>query len=341
VSTSFVSGRHYCRRVRILVLGAAGMLGRRLVERLGRDGRLGTAAIQQLVLADIVEPERPSTALDIETVVADLAVPKAAEDLLSTRPDVVFHLAAVVSGEAEADFEHGYRVNLDGMRQLLDAVRAIGGRPRVVFASSIAVFGAPLPDVIGDDHCSTPLTSYGTQKAIAELLLCDYTRRGFVDGVGVRLPTICVRPGAPNRAVSGFFSSIIREPLNGHVAVLPVRTSVRHWHASPRAAVGFLLHAATIDGDALGDRRCLTMPGVSVTVAEQIEALRAVGGDEMLRLIRYELDESVMRIVSGWPQRFDARRALDLGFRADESFAQIVRVHVEDELGGRIPTVAS
>jgi len=317
------------------------MLGRRLVERLGRDGRLGTAAIEQLVLADIVEPERPSSPLDIETVVADLAVPKAAEDLLSTRPDVVFHLAAVVSGEAEADFEHGYRVNLDGMRQLLDAVRAIGGRPRVVFASSIAVFGAPLPDVIGDDHCSTPLTSYGTQKAIAELLLCDYTRRGFVDGVGVRLPTICVRPGAPNRAVSGFFSSIIREPLNGHVAVLPVGTSVRHWHASPRAAVGFLLHAATIDGDALGDRRCLTMPGVSVTVAEQIEALRAVGGDEMLRLIRYELDESVMRIVSGWPQRFDARRALDLGFRADESFAQIVRVHVEDELGGRIPTVAS
>ena len=343
MSTSFVSGRHYCRRVRILVLGAAGMLGRRLVERLGRDGRLGTAAIQQLVLADIVEPERPSSALDIETVVADLAVPEAAEDLLSTRPDVVFHLAAVVSGEAEADFEHGYRVNLDGMRQLLDAVRAIGGgyRPRVVFASSIAVFGAPLPDVIGDDHCSTPLTSYGTQKAIAELLLCDYTRRGFVDGVGVRLPTICVRPGAPNRAVSGFFSSIIRDPLNGHVAVLPVRTSVRHWHASPRAAVGFFLHAATIDGDAFGDRRCLTMPGVSVTVAEQIEALRAIGGDEMLRLIRYELDESVMRIVSGWPQRFDARRALDLGFRADESFAQIVRVHVEDELGGRIPTVAS
>ena len=208
------------------------MLGRRLVERLGRDGTLGTAPIQQLVLADIVEPERPSSALDIETVGADLAVPKAADGLLSTRPDVVFHLAAVVSGEAEADFERGYRVNLDGMRQLLEAARSIGEgyRPRVVFASSIAVFGAPLPDVIGDDQCTTPLTSYGTQKAIAELLLCDYTRRGFVDGVGVRLPTICVRPGSPNRAVSGFFSSIIREPLNGHVAVLPVRTSVRHWH---------------------------------------------------------------------------------------------------------------
>jgi D-erythronate 2-dehydrogenase len=327
-----------------LVLGAAGMLGRRLVERLARDGTLGTAPIHQVTLADIVEAKKPSSSpFDIETAVADLAVPKVADGLLSNRPDVVFHLAAVVSGEAEADFERGYRVNLDGTRQLLEAARAIGEgyRPRVVFASSIAVFGAPLPDVIGDDHCTTPLTSYGTQKAIAELLLCDYTRREFVDGVGVRLPTICVRPGAPNQAVSGFFSSIIREPLNGNVAVLPVSTSVRHWHASPRAAVGYFLHAARIDGDALGDRRCLTMPGVSVTVAEQIEALRAVGGDEVLRLIRSEPDERVMRIVSGWPQRFDARRALALGFRADESFAEIVRVHVEDELGGRIATVAS
>jgi D-erythronate 2-dehydrogenase len=330
--------------VRILVLGAAGMLGRRLVERLARDGTLATAPIHQVTLADIVEPEKPSSsAFDVETVVADLAVPDAADGFLSTRPDVVFHLAAVVSGEAEADLERGYRVNLDGTRQLLEAARAIGDgyRPRVVFASSIAVFGAPLPDVIGDDHCTTPLTSYGTQKAMAELLLCDYTRREFVDGVGVRLPTICVRPGAPNQAVSGFFSSIIREPLNGEVAVLPVSTSVRHWHASPRAAVAFFLHAARIDGDALGDRRCLTMPGVSVTVAEQIEALRAVGGDEVLRLIRCEPDERVMQIMAGWPQRFDAQRALDLGFRADESFAQIVRVHIEDELGGRIATVPS
>ena len=327
-----------------MVLGAAGMLGHRLVERLARDGTLGPAPIHQVTLTDIVEPKKPSSAaFDVETVVADLAVPTGADGLLSTRPDVVFHLAAVVSGEAEADFERGYRVNLEGTRQLLEAARAIGEgyRPRIVFASSIAVFGAPLPDVIGDDQCATPLTSYGTQKAIVELLLCDYTRRGFVDGVGVRLPTICVRPGAPNKAVSGFFSSIIREPLNGDVAVLPVSTSVRHWHASPRAAVGFLLHAATIDGAALGDRRCLTMPGVSVTVAEQIEALRAVGGDEVLRLIRNEPDERVMRIVSGWPRRFDAQRALDLGFRADESFAQIVRVHIEDELGGRIAAIAS
>ena len=203
------------------------------------------------------------------------------------------------------------------------------------------MFGAPLPEVIGDDHCTTPLTSYGTQKAIAELLLCDYTRRGFIDGVGIRLPTICVRPGRPNRAASGFFSGIIREPLHGQVAVLPVPTSVRHWHASPRAAVGFLLHAATIEGAALGDRRCLTMPGVSVTVAEQIDALRAVAGDDVTRLIRPEPDETVMRIVSGWPQRFDARRAQELGFRADDSFEHIVRIHVEDELAGSVPAVAS
>ena len=235
-----------------LVLGAAGMLGRRLVERLARDGTLGIPPIQQVTLADIVEPEKPSSsAFDIETVVADLAVRDAADGLLSSRPDVVFHLAAVVSGEAEADFERGYRVNLDGVRQLLEAARAIGEgyRPRVVFASSIAVFGAPLPDVIGDDHCTTPLTSYGTQKAIGELLLCDYTRRGFVDGVGVRLPTICVRPGSPNRAVSGFFSSIIREPLNGEVAVLPCPRAFAT--GTPRRAqlLGFFLHAARIDGD--------------------------------------------------------------------------------------------
>jgi nucleoside-diphosphate-sugar epimerase len=211
----------------------------------------------------------------------------------------------------------------------------------LVFASTIAVFGAPLPDAIGDEFCTTPLTSYGTQKAIGELLLNDYTRRGFVDGVGVRLPTISVRPGAPNRAASGFFSSIIREPLNGETALLPVSTDVRHWHASPRAAVGYLTHAATMDSDVLGDRRCLTMPGVSVTVEEQIEALRAVAGESAVALIRPKRDELVQRIVAGWPQRFDPRRALQLGFRADDNFEEIVRIYVEDELGGRIPVAAA
>jgi nucleoside-diphosphate-sugar epimerase len=204
----------------------------------------------------------------------------------------------------------------------------------VVYSSSIAVFGPPLPNVIGDEHYTTPATSYGTQKAMIELLLSDHSRRGFVDGVAIRLPTICVRPGKPNLAASGFFSSIIREPLNGEDAVLPVSTDVRHWFASPRSAIGFLLHAATLDGSRLGGRRCLTMPGVSATVAEEIEALRRVAGEDAVRRVRHEPDEAIMRIVAGWPRAFQARRARALGFRAEADFDEIVRAYVEDELGG-------
>jgi D-erythronate 2-dehydrogenase len=314
--------------VRVLVVGAAGMIGRKLAERLSRDGVIAGAPISQLTLVDAVD----------SATVADIAEPGVAAELVSSRPDVVFHLAAVLSGESEADLEKGYRINLDGTRFLFDAVRAVGSgyRPRVVFASSIAVFGAPFPDVIGDDFHTTPLTSYGTQKAIGELLLSDYSRRGFLDGVGIRLPTICVRPGKPNRAASSFFSGIIREPLNGEDAVLPVPDDVRHWFASPRAAVDFLVHAAAIESAALGDRRCLTMPGVSETVAGQIAALRTVAGDEVVRHIRREPDETIMRIVAGWPANFDARRARELGFRAEADFEEIVRVYVEDELGGRV-----
>lgn len=315
------------------------MVGRKLLERLARDGALVDEPISRVALLDVVEQEPLLAPFEVESAVADLADDGVADALVASRPEIIFHLAAVLSGEAEADLEKGYRVNLDGTRLLLDAVRRMGGgyRPRLVFASSIAVFGAPLPDVIGDDQCTAPLTSYGTQKAIAELLLSDYTRRGFVDGVGIRLPTICVRPGRPNRAASSFFSSIIREPLNGEEAVLPVPDDVRHWHASPRAAVGFLVHAAGLDGAVLGDRRCLTMPGVSATVTEQIEALRRVAGEEAVRRIRREPDETITRIVAGWPRNFDARRARALGFRAEEDFEEIVRVYVEDELGGRIP----
>ena len=325
--------------MRIAVVGAAGMLGRKLVARLTRDGMLRGERISHAVLADVVEPTAPTAPdFEVENAVADLADPGVARELLSGRPDVVFHLAAVVSGEAEADFEKGYRTNLEGTRLLLEAVRAAGTayRPRLVFTSSIAVFGPPYPEAIGDDHGTTPLTSYGTQKAIAELLLSDYTRRGFVDGVAIRLPTICVRPGEPNLAASSFFSSIIREPLNGREAVLPVPDDIRHWFASPRAAVEFLVRAAELDEDALGDRRCVTMPGVSATVAEQIEALRRAGGDDAVRLIRREPDERILRIVQTWPGRFAAQRAQALGFRAEASFDEIVRVYVEDELGSRI-----
>ena len=320
------------------------MIGVKLAERLARDGVLAAEPILDVLLADIVEPSRPARAgFNIGTVVADLADQGVVGDLLAGRPDVIFHLAAVVSGAAEQDLEAGYRTNLDGTRSLLDSIHRLGRgyRPRVVFASSIGVFGAPFPEVIGDDQCLTPLTSYGTQKAIVELLLTDYSRRGFLDGIAIRLPTICVRPGKPNQAASGFFSSIIREPLNGLEAVLPVPDDTRHWHASPRSAVGFLLHAAEIGPDAIGERRCLTMPGVSVTVGEQIEALHRVAGDAVVRRIRREPDETIMRIVAGWPRDFDPRRARALGFKAEADFEEIIRIHIEDELGGTIPGAGS
>jgi D-erythronate 2-dehydrogenase len=299
-----------------LVIGAGGMIGRKLAARLPQQG---------LILHDVVPFEGAS-------VVSDLSAPGEAEKLVASRPELIFHLAAVVSGEAEADFEKGYRVNLDGTRRLFEAIRKENYKPKVVFTSSIAVFGAPFPEAIGDEFLHAPLTSYGTQKAISELLLSDYSRRGFLDGIGIRLPTICVRPGKPNKAASGFFSGIIREPLNGEEAVLPVPESVRHWFASPRAAIGFLLHAANIKSEALGSRRNLSMPGVAATVGEQIAALRKVAGEKAARLIRREPDATIMRIVEGWPQNFDARRALALGFRADQSFEEIIRIHLEDEL---------
>jgi len=309
----------------ILITGAAGMIGRKLTERLRKDGA------RNLVLHDVV-PAGPGG------LVSDLSAPGEVDKLVAARPGTIFHLAAIVSGEAEADFEKGYRVNLDGTRLLFEAIRKIEGyKPRLVFASSIAVFGAPFPEAIGDEFLNAPLTSYGTQKAIGELLLADYSRRGFMDGVGLRLPTICVRPGKPNRAASGFFSGIIREPLSGAEAVLPVPETVRHWFASPRAAIGFLMHAAQIDTAQLGARRNLSMPGISATVGEQIEALRRVAGDKTAGLIRRQPDQAIMRIVEGWPRNFDARRAQSLGFRADASFDDIIRFHIEDELGGRTP----
>ena len=321
----------------ILIIGAAGMIGAKLTRRLIADGGLAGKAIDKLSLVDWVGPTPPTgVPFEVETRDADLAAPGVAESLVAARPDVIFHLAAIVSGEAEADFDKGYRVNLDGTRQLFEAIRKVGDgyAPRVVFTSSIAVFGAPFPDAIGDEFFETPLTSYGTQKAIGELLLADYTRRGFMDGVGIRLPTICVRPGKPNRAASGFFSGIIREPLAGQEAILPVDEGVRHWHASPRSAVGFLIHAAGLDGERLGTRRSLAMPGVSVTVAEQIAALSKVAGDAVAKRIRHEPDPTIARIVAGWPRNFAPERAIALGFRAETSFAEIIRVHIEDELGG-------
>lgn len=321
----------------ILVLGAAGMVGRKLVERLTRDGRLGKSDVTRMTLQDVVAPTKPNTSIPVEVVTCDVAEQAAVAKLVAAKPDVIFHLAAIVSGEAEADFDKGYRINLDGTRYLIDAIRAIGDgyKPRVVFTSSIAVFGAPFPEKIGDEFFTTPLTSYGTQKAIGELLISDYTRKGLLDGVSIRLPTICVRPGLPNKAASGFFSNIIREPLAGKEAILPVSEDVRHWHASPRSAVGFLLHAATMDTSTIGPRRALSMPGLSATVGEQIAALTRVAGPSVTARIRHQLDPTIVGIVAGWPRDFVTDRALKLGFTTTEkTFDDIIRIHIEDELGG-------
>lgn len=315
----------------VLIIGAAGMIGRKLAMALAPGHRL--------TLADAVPPPALPGATSLTV---DLAAPDTAGRMIALRPDAIVHLAAIVSGQAEVEFETGYAVNFDATRALFEAIREAPQPycPRVVFASSIAVFGAPFPDRIGDDFFLTPKTSYGTQKAMAELLLCDYSRRGFFDGIALRLPTICVRPGLPNRAASGFFSNILREPLAGQPAVLPVSDDVRHWFASPRSAVGFLRHALTLDTAPLGARRALTMPGLSATVAEEIEALRRVAGQSAVDLIRREPDPAIAAIVEGWPRDFDAARAQSLGFAAETSFDEILKAHIEDELGGRLPAGA-
>jgi nucleoside-diphosphate-sugar epimerase len=323
----------------ILILGAAGMVGRKLTEKLLRDGRLGNREISGMTLQDVVAPDKPAKApMPVKVVASDFADAGAGPGLLAERPEVIFHLAAIVSGEAEAEFDKGYRINLDGTRHLIEAIRHTGGgyKPRLVFTSSIAVFGAPFPEKIGDEFFHTPLTSYGTQKLICELLINDYTRKGLLDGISIRLPTICVRPGKPNKAASGFFSNIIREPLAGQEAVLPVSEDVRHWHATPKSAVGFLIHAATMDLGTVGARRNLSMPGLSVTVGEQIAALDRVAGKNVTARIKRVPDPTVIGIVSGWPRDFVTDRALKLGFTtAEKTFDDIIRIHIEDELGGK------
>jgi len=325
----------------VLITGAAGMVGRRLAERLARESQCAGKAIDRLTLTDVIAPSLPAELADRATIrVEDAGDAAVTKELAALRPDLIFHLAAIISGEAERDFDKGYRVNLHGMLNLLEAIRHEGGSdfvPKLVFTSSSGIFGAPFPASISDEFHVTPLTSYGTQKAIGELLLADYTRRGFVEGVGIRFPSIVVRPGKPNASAGGFFSGIIREPLQGVEALLPVSDEVLFTHASPRSAVGFLIHAAGLSREQLGPRVNLTMPGVCVTVGEQIEALWRIAGDKAVKLIRRAPDPASAAIVAGWPTRFDAKRALALGFTAERDFDEIIRVHIEDDLGGHLP----
>ena len=326
--------------MKILVMGATGMVGRKLIERLLSDGELRGSVISAIHGFDVVEGAFNDTgSIDVTLSAGDISDAATVDALVAEQPDIIFHLAAIVSGEAESDFEKGYRVNLQGTQNLFNAIVSRPDYcPRVVYASSIAVFGAPFPEAIEDDFHLTPLTSYGTQKAIGELLLADYTRKGHMDGIGMRLPTIVVRPGKPNLAASGFFSNIIREPLSGLGADLPVSEDVMHWMASPRSAVGFCLHAAQIDGQEVGPRRNLTMPGLAIKVGEMIAALEKVAGAKTAALIDHKPDKIISGIVANWPRKFIAERAESLGFSSEKTFEEIILAHVEDELGGKLPS---
>lgn len=319
---------------RTLILGGGGMVGQKLAHRVAEQGLPGHDATE-VTLFDMGFPKHSAAgAQRIGTITQSDAITA----LAAERFDVIFHLAAIVSGEAEQDFDKGWAVNMMSMWHLLEALRrahiASGGSyvPRLVFTSSIAVFGGPYPEKIDDEFLQAPQTSYGAQKAACELMLSDFSRKGFVDGLSLRLPTICVRPGKPNLAASSFFSGIIREPLNGQEAILPVPDTVRHWHASPRAAAGFLTHAATLDTALLKGRRALNLPGISCTVAEQIEALRRIAGQDVVDRIVQRPDPAIIKIVEGWPRDFQPDRAMALGFQAENSFDEIIETYIADDL---------
>ncbi|MDH0091258.1 SDR family oxidoreductase [Achromobacter mucicolens] len=322
--------------MKILITGGAGFLGQRLARKLLERGTLSLQdgkpqAITRIDLLDVIKADtlQDMRVRALEGDIADAAVLRQAID---TDTRAIFHLAAIVSGQAEADFDLGMRINLDASRALLETCRARGHTPRVIFTSSVAVYGGNLPDTVRDDTALNPQSSYGTQKAIAELLLADYTRRGFVDGRVLRLPTISVRPGRPNAAASSFASGIIREPLNGEPAVCPVGADTRLWLLSPRGAIQALIAGCELEADAVSDRTPINLPGVSVTAAEMAQALREVAGDEAADRIRWQPDARVERIVGSWPGRWDTSRAARLGLTGDSSFADIVRAYLADDL---------
>ena len=326
--------------MRVLITGGTGFIGKKLAAALLREGELAldggkARRIERVTLFDAFTGESVPADPRLEVATGDIADP-AVVGPLAAEADVVWHLAAIVSANAEADFELGYRVNLDGTRVLLDAMRATGRRPRLVFASSLAVFGGDVPDVLTDRTHLTPQTSYGAQKAMGELLVTDYSRKGFVDGRSLRLPTIVVRPGKPNKAASTFASSIIREPLAGQEAVCPVAREAQMFVLSPRRVVEALLRAVRLSDKEWGVSRALTLPGITVSVGEMVDALGKVGGEAAVRRIRWEPDRASQKIVAGWPARFAPERARKMGFQGDASFEEIVRAHVEDELGGRL-----
>ena len=326
--------------MRIVITGGAGFIGKKLALALLGRGTLmagdGTVqSLSEITLFDVVEAEGLLHDPRLSIRRGDITDPAQVRDLIAGAGGV-FHLAAVVSADAEQNFDLGMQVNLDGTRHVLEACRALETRPKLVFASSVAVFGGDMPDVLTDDTILTPQTSYGTQKAAGELLVNDYSRKGFTDGRALRLPTIVVRPGKPNLAASTFASSIVREPLVGEAAVCPVERSAEMYILSPRRIIEALIHAFDLPEDAFGMVRMLTLPGITVSIGEMVDALSEVTGEEVASRIQWRPDARIQKIVAGWPRRCDARRARALGFAADADVRDIIRVHIDDELGGRV-----
>jgi nucleoside-diphosphate-sugar epimerase len=317
--------------MKIIISGGAGFLGQRLAKRLLEKSNDPVS----IILADRVTCDAFDADGRVKSIACDIASRAELQRLVTPDTDVIYHLAAIVSGQAEADFELGMKVNLEATQNLLEMSRALPVPPRFVFTSSLAVFGGKLPAVVTDQTAVHPQSSYGAQKAVGELLVGEYSRKGFVDGRVLRLPTISVRPGKPNRAASSFVSGIIREPLNGERAVCPVGLNVLLWLSSPATAIDNLVHAHTIPAQTLGTDRTINLPGLSITVGEMIETLERVAGREVVARIQFERDEVVERIVTSWPGRFDTTRAAALGFRGDRDFESVIRDYQRDAFPGR------
>ena len=320
--------------MKVLITGGAGFLGQRLARQLLDRGELSDSqgraqSIDQVVLVDVV-PANDFGDQRVSVVTGDIADGALLRQAIDTATTSIFHLAAIVSGQAEADFDLGMRINLDASRLLLDVCRELGHKPKVVFTSSVAVYGGKLPDVVQDNTALNPQSSYGTQKAIGELLLNDFSRRGFVDGRVLRLPTISVRPGKPNKAASSFASGIIREPLNGEPSVCPVSPETRLWLLSPRRAIESLIAGHELQAASLGDSRTVNLPGLSVSVGEMLAALEKVAGRDTAARVTFAPDPAVERIIKSWPGAWDIARARALGLSADADFESIIKAYVDE-----------
>jgi len=322
--------------MKVLITGGAGFLGQKLAKQLLARGSLKDSdgvdqKIDQLLLIDVVEANDFGDQR-VKVIADDISNPELMQQLITTEIQSIFHLAAIVSGQAEADFDLGMRINLDAARLLLEACRSAGHKPKIVFTSSVAVYGGTLPEMVLDTTALNPQSSYGAQKAICELLLNDYTRKGFVDGRVLRLPTISVRPGAPNKAASSFASGIIREPLNGKPSICPASPDLRIWLLSPRYAIESLIAGHDLHSSVLGLNKSINLPGISVTVGQMIESLRKISGDQVAARISVEPDSKVEAIVRSWPGAWDASRAKSLGLKADPNFESIIKAYIEDDL---------